>query len=81
MIYEAKEPKWQEKFDLMIARDQALVDLKLAACQFEQAQREWIASADYLDRRSRYSGTPYKNILQARTDLEDAAKAYAKLFQ
>jgi hypothetical protein len=70
MRYEAK--------DLMIARDQALVDLKLAACQFEQAEREWSESPDY---RFNFDGAPYINALRGRAALEDAAIAYAKLFQ
>ena len=56
-----------------IIPDQLLDDLKLAACRFEQADREWIESADFY-------GTPYIKLLQTRTALEEAAKAYAKQF-
>ena len=56
-----------------IISDQLLADLKLAACQFEQAEREWTESADYY-------GTPFEKLLQARAALEEAARAYAKQF-
>ena len=56
-----------------IIPDQLLADLKLAACQFEQAHREWIESVDYVEGL-------FTKLLQARTALENAARAYAKQF-
>ena len=72
------EPEVKEDNPYIIS-DQLLADLKLAACQFEQAERHGLEVLS-MGMSGDYYGTPFIKLLQARTALEEAARAYAKQF-